>query len=103
MPQGGIIEFLGSSDITNNHSQVILVGDYGWYQQWLGNRSPQDMEQLTWHLKDNYYNALFLDGHVGFKRIYTDYYITEDYAVLPFKELNQLADDYQQGLPPLGQ
>jgi len=82
---------------------VILAGDYGWYQQWLGNRSPADMERLGWHLKAHYYNVLFVDGHVDYRRVYTDYYTTEGYAVLPFKGLNQLADEYQQGLPPIGQ
>jgi hypothetical protein len=41
----------------------------------------------------------FLDGHVAFTKIRKNYYITDDYSVLPFKDLYGLAYKVQNEEP----
>jgi prepilin-type processing-associated H-X9-DG protein len=48
-----------------------------------------------WHVKPESFNMAFLDGHVAFVRIRKAYYITDDYSVVPFKDLYGLAYQVQ--------
>jgi hypothetical protein len=41
----------------------------------------------------------FLDGHVAFTKIRKTYYITDDYSILPFKDLYELAYKVQKEGP----
>ena len=78
------------STAVSNHSRVLLVGDNNWVAQWYSPIPGKD-----WHNKVEHYNLAFLDGHVEFLNIQKDFYITEEYTVLPFKVLYGLAYEVQ--------
>ncbi len=79
----------------NNHSFVVLAGDYGW----VNHSRPQSFTRGHWHKKPWYYNFVFLDGHTGFIRIRRGLFVTENYTVLPFADLYGLARQVQQEEP----
>jgi len=83
--------------ITENHSQLLLIGDYGWVNQWKPKRHPQpeSKELAEWHRKADCHNMAFLSGPVSFVRIQKGYYVTDEYSVLPFEELSSLARQVQ--------
>jgi prepilin-type processing-associated H-X9-DG protein len=93
------------SHVTASPAQLILIGDQGWLYQWrwiLPSREDQwefYKPYAEWHVKPDYYNMAFLDGHVAFTKIRKNYYITDDYSVLPFKDLYGLAYKVQQEEP----
>jgi prepilin-type N-terminal cleavage/methylation domain-containing protein len=66
-------------------SRLLLVGDSNWITQWdpLIPSSGRD-----WHDRLCYYNLAFLDEHVEFIHIHKKFYITGEYRVLPFPELD---------------
>ena len=73
--------------VTNPHSLVLLAGDMGWYT-----RFWDLAQQVDWHKKQNHYNLVFLDGHVGFVRIKTRGILVEGaYYINPFRAFNRLA------------
>ncbi len=76
-----------------NHSRVLLIGDYGWVNQWRldVNIAKQRKEQAEWHGKTDCHNLAFLDTHTQFLNIQKGYYVADQYAVLPFPELYPLA------------
>jgi prepilin-type N-terminal cleavage/methylation domain-containing protein len=81
-------------DVTNNNGQVLLLGDYGWGQQWNPSCtvSPGTKRLAEWHGKADYHNVAFLDGRVKYMNIRRGCYAVEgEYYVLPFKDLNALA------------
>jgi prepilin-type N-terminal cleavage/methylation domain-containing protein/prepilin-type processing-associated H-X9-DG protein len=82
---------LNLSRVSSNPSTLLLMGDYGWIDQWKFNK--KDLTQ--WHSKEFKYNLAFLDGHVGFLNIRKDYFVTNEYSVLPFQELYSLAQEVQ--------
>ena len=41
--------------------------------------------------RPDHYNLAFMDGHTAFVKIRKAYYVTEDYSVVPFKDLYGLA------------
>ncbi|MHC4627586.1 MAG: type II secretion system protein [Planctomycetota bacterium] len=88
-------------DRVDNHSRMLLIGDYGWYNQWRLDPFPrQDWKELAeWHDRPDCHNMAFLDGHVGFLNIRKGIYVADEYAVLPFKELYGLAHEIQANLP----
>jgi prepilin-type N-terminal cleavage/methylation domain-containing protein/prepilin-type processing-associated H-X9-DG protein len=88
--------------VTASSSQVLLIGDQGWVNQWapMTPFDKADWEQCCklyaeWHVKPESFNMAFLDGHVAFIRIPKAYYITDDYSVVPFKDLYGLAYQVQ--------
>jgi prepilin-type N-terminal cleavage/methylation domain-containing protein/prepilin-type processing-associated H-X9-DG protein len=82
-----------------NPSRLLLIGDYGWVNQWIPPENPYRAykEQAEWHGRTDSHNMAFLDGHVGFLKIRKGIYVSDDYAVLPFKELYPLAHEIQAG------
>jgi len=78
-------------------AQLLLMGDYGWINQWMP--TPHLYEELKemaeWHNKPDCHNLAFLDGHVEFLNIRKGYYVTDEYCVLPFKDLYNLALEVQ--------
>jgi len=82
----------------DNPSRLLLIGDYGWVNQWKPIPHPsEDMKELAeWHGREDYHNLAFLDSHVRFLRIQKGFYVTDEYTVLPFKELYGLAREIQQ-------
>lgn len=77
------------SKVTVPHGRLILMGDYGWVNQWKPepHESPELKEQAEWHRRPDSHNLAFLDGHVKFTRMKKDYYDTHDYTVVPFKDM----------------
>lgn len=92
------IEHLNISHITADPALLMLIGDQGWLNQWRWMPPPIKAEwqreqkpYTEWHIRPEHYNMAFLDGHVAFVRIRKAYYITDDYSILPFKDLFYLA------------
>lgn len=73
-------------------SKLLLIGDYGWINQWM----TYSRKRTEWHNKELHHNLAYLDGHVRFLEIHKGYYVTNNYAVLPFKELYNLAQQVQE-------
>ncbi len=86
----------------DNPSLLVLMGDYGWWNQWVRPIQVPDVaiELSEWHGRDEHYNMAFLDGHVGLLHIPVHCYITEGYTVIPFADLYAKAWELQreQGL-----
>jgi prepilin-type processing-associated H-X9-DG protein len=78
--------------VVDNPDRLLLIGDYGWGFQWLPSPYPQG---VSWHGRKCHHNVAFLDGHVDFLHIRKGLYITNEYTVLPFKELYGLAHEVQ--------
>jgi prepilin-type N-terminal cleavage/methylation domain-containing protein len=98
---GNISSRLGSlqiSQVTASPAQLMFIADQGWLPQWQYMPPPvkQQWEQLwkpytEWHIKTECYNMAFLDGHTALVKIRKAYYVTDDYSILPFKDLYGLA------------
>jgi len=80
-----------------NPSRVLLIGDYGWVNQWKPKPHPKPewKELAEWHRRADHHNVAFLDGHVEFLEIRKGYYVTTEYCVLPFEDLFGLAREVQ--------
>ena len=76
-----------------NPSLLLLIGDYGWINQWMPQEDPYPAwkAQAEWHGRVDGHSMAFLDGHVGFLTIRKGIYVCEEYAMLPFKDLYPLA------------
>ena len=68
------------------------VQDNNWGEQWKPNNIT---DRKTWHGKESFYNMAFLDGHIAFLHIYKGMFVSDEYSVLPFKELYALARQCQ--------
>jgi prepilin-type N-terminal cleavage/methylation domain-containing protein/prepilin-type processing-associated H-X9-DG protein len=79
------------------HSRLLLIGDYGWINQWKPIPHPrEDWKELAeWHGRTDSFNMAFLDGHVGFLNIGKGIYVSDEYSVVPFEELFGLACELQ--------
>lgn len=93
---------LGISQVTASHAYVALIGDQGWLTQWRPMPPPVETiwEQQwkpygEWHVKPDCYNLAFLDGHVAFVKVRKAWYVTDDYSIVPFKDLFELAYQVQ--------
>jgi prepilin-type N-terminal cleavage/methylation domain-containing protein len=88
-------------DDVANPSRLLLIGDYGWLNQWRKTLNvPEDMKRLVeWHDRIDCYNMAFLDGHVKFLNIRKGIYVSSEYCMLPFKELYDLAYQVQEQMP----
>jgi len=85
------------SRVDNPH-RLLLIGDYGWINQWKPIELPfEDWKELAeWHGRKDCHNLAFLDTHVKYLNIQKGVYITDEYTVVPFKELYGLAHEAQQ-------
>lgn len=84
---------LKSTDV-DNHPQVILAGDYPWWNQ--TRREPK--MDADWHKQKARFSLSFLDGHVGFQKIITPSFVTGDFTIVPFKDLYSLAREAEEAL-----
>ncbi len=84
-----------------HHSRLLLIGDYGWINQWKPIPHPrEDCKKLAeWHDRADCHNMAFLDSHVKFLNIHKGFYVTDEYSVLPFEELFGLAREIQEQSP----
>jgi prepilin-type N-terminal cleavage/methylation domain-containing protein len=82
----------------DNPTRLLLIGDYGWFNQWkpIPHPSEEWKELAEWHDKEDCFNMAFLDSHVDFPNIRKGIYVDVDYTVLPFKELYGLALELQE-------
>jgi len=73
----------------HNASQLLLIGDYGWINQWKPTPFPDpEWKQIAeWHGRPDYHCMAFLDGHAKFLEIRKGFWVTGEYAVLPFADL----------------
>ena len=87
------------TEVTANHSELIMMGDYGWYNQWRPkpHTSEESKTLAEWHKRQEHFNIGFLDGHVEFTHVKKGYYITDDYSVVPFSDLEGMASRLQEG------
>ncbi len=87
-------------DRVTRQSHVLLMGDYGWVNQWdpmdPGEDPDTELKELAeWHGKADCHNVVFLDGHARYMKIHKGIYVADDYCVLPFQELRAMANDVQ--------
>ena len=84
-------------DEVANPSRLLLIGDYGWINQWTPRPYPiKEWKDLAeWHGKVDCHNMAFLDGRVEFLNIRKGDYVTDEYCVLPFQDLYELARKVQ--------
>lgn len=78
-------------------ARVLLVGDNNWVNQWAFD-DPYDED--SWHDKEYYYNMAFLDGRVDYLHIRKGLYVTDEYCVMPFRELKAMARRLQEEIEP---
>jgi prepilin-type N-terminal cleavage/methylation domain-containing protein len=89
-----------------NPARILLIGDYGWINQWMPAQHPLERyegilnqkglkELAEWHGRVDCYNMAFLDSHAQLLNIRKGFYVTDEYSVLPFEELNDLAYEVQ--------
>ncbi len=90
------------SQVTASPSHLVLIGDQAWMYHWLPMPPPIKLmwEQLwkpygEWHGKPDRYNLAFLDCHTAFVKIRKAYYVTDEYSIVPFKDLYGLASQVQ--------
>jgi prepilin-type N-terminal cleavage/methylation domain-containing protein len=96
------LKHLNISQVTASPAHLVLIGDQAWMYHWLPMPPPVKLmwEQLwkpygEWHGKPDRYNLAFLDCHISFVKIRKVYYVTDDYSIVPFKDLYQLAYQVQ--------
>ncbi|MHC4636903.1 MAG: prepilin-type N-terminal cleavage/methylation domain-containing protein [Planctomycetota bacterium] len=77
------IDTLNLNSITDDWSNVLLVGDNNWVQEW----HPLMPPAKTWHNRPLCYNMAFLDGHANFVKIRKGLFVTDKYTIVPFTEL----------------
>jgi len=85
----------------NHHSRLLLVGDYGWYNQCKPLPHPPhpdvDIKELAeWHNRLDCHNMAFLDSHVKFLNIRKGIYVADEYSMVPFEELLGMARQIQE-------
>jgi prepilin-type N-terminal cleavage/methylation domain-containing protein len=79
----------------HNPGKVILMGDYGWVATWV----PWSDDRIEWHGEADAHNIAFLDTHVEFVRIRKGLHVTQQYSVIPFKDLAAAATGCQEEGP----
>ena len=71
-------------------SHLFLAGDDYWYIIFTQNNT-----RYSWHTDPECANILFMDGHVQYNEICHGVYVCDEYSLLPFKELYDLARSVQ--------
>ena len=72
-------------------ARLLLLGDNNWVNQW-----DLDMPDVkAWHGRAHWHNMAFLDGHVKFLEIHKGFYVCPEYRIVPFAELDALANSAQ--------
>lgn len=79
----------------NNPALLLLIGDYGWGEQWL----PSHEHGPSWHGRHCHYNLAFLDEHIKYLHIRKGVFVSNEYTVLPFQDLYSLAREVQEEIP----
>ena len=82
----------------DNHSQLILIADYSWYNQWNPNpdwMSDEEKEIGEWHGRADHHCVAFLDGHSAFTEIRKGIWVDGHYTIIPWRNLHPLARKIQ--------
>ena len=77
------VKQLNVGRLSTNSAELMLLGDASWWNAWLAGAT----EENAWHGKPGWHNAGFFDGHAEFTRFHLRIYGTEDYRLIPFKDL----------------
>ncbi len=90
-----------TTDRVAGPARVLLMGDYGWVNQWdpmdPGEDPGTELKELAeWHGRTDCHNVVFLDGHAKYTEIRKGRYVDDEYCVLPFQELRGMANDIQR-------
>jgi len=84
----------------SNPSRLLLIGDYGWINQWIPESPPlwwNDWKDLAeGHGRVDCHNMAFLDSHVKFLNIRKGIYVADEYSMVPFDELFGMAREIQE-------
>ncbi|MHC4397227.1 MAG: type II secretion system protein [Planctomycetota bacterium] len=78
--------------VSANSTLLPLVGDNNWMAEW----HPLAPHAKDWHGKSRHHNLAFFDGHTEFIKMRKGLYVTPEYTLLPFRELNKLAKSVQK-------
>ena len=89
-----------TADRVSGPSRMLLMGDYGWVNQWdpmdPGEDPDTELKELAeWHGRTDCHSVVFLDGHAKYMKIQKGIYVADEYCVLPFQELRGMANDVQ--------
>lgn len=87
-----------TTDRVDNPSRLLLMGDYGWLNQWRPKppASEEWKELAEWHGRSECHNVTFLDGHCEFLQVRKGHYVADGYTVVPFAELYGLGREVQE-------
>jgi prepilin-type processing-associated H-X9-DG protein len=92
------IVHLHIGQVTADPAHLMLIADQGWFNHWRWMPPPvkadwqrEQKPYTEWHIRPDYYNMAFLDGHAAFVKIRKAHFVTDDYSILPFKDLFGLA------------
>jgi prepilin-type N-terminal cleavage/methylation domain-containing protein len=86
---------LTQSKVSTNLGRVPLIGDFGWWSAY----NRYDPNRVEWHDRSKHHNLAFMDGHADFVEIRKGLHLTEDYAVMPFADLQDDAAGCQREVP----
>jgi len=75
--------------------RLVLIGDYMWGIQWL----PGLIPGASWHRRCCQFNVAFMDCHVELLKVRKGLIVADNYTVLPFRGLYELAIDVQVEQP----
>ena len=78
----------------NNASQLMLIGDYAWYDlwnPWPDFMSEDEKEAGEWHGRPEHYCMAFLDGHADFVNIRKGVWVADEYTLLPWSRVYPVA------------
>jgi len=87
------IKAMSANRITVPPANLLLIGDYGWINQWDPRpyKMPEAKKRSEWHGKANHHNMAFFDGHVDYIEIPKGRYVTEDGTLIPFADLLEMS------------
>ncbi len=86
---------LNVSRVTTSPAELMLLADATWWYAWSQGATPE----FTWHDRRAWHNTGFLDGHAKCTRFRKRIYKTEDYTLIPFRDLAGEAAALQTVLP----
>lgn len=91
------------SKVTAKHSELLLIGDFGWINQWKPKPHPRKewKDLAEWHSRENSHSMAFLDCHVEFLTIRKGFYVDpkSGYTIVPFQDLHEQALKVQGPVP----
>lgn len=70
----------------SNPSEVLLLGDFHWWQQWVEDAPEGDV----WHRRAGHFNMAFVDTHAALVEIEKGPAFGPGYRIWPFPELREL-------------